>query len=907
MGMVKDPVCGMEIELTTAAGVRLHDGTTYHFCSQACMDRFDANPEQFLPSHVPSGTYRLEAGSATVGYNASAELSRVELRVQGLGKSDRGYTLIRDALLETPGVEEATVNPSRGIALVRFDPRVASVRSLVEAAERAGYPLGVAQTRIGIRNLRCASCVGFLEGELKATAGVLAATVNVGSQEATVDYLPEKTKLADLHRAIEAWGYLTEKPASEEDGDEQAKAHRSEYLRLIRRFWYAAIVSVPVLAISYSAYLPFLDSLTASLHFWLLVATAAATLPVLLWSGNDFFAGAWAALKHRSANMNTLVALGTAAAWLYSTVAILIPSIFPSGAAEPFYDTVGVVIALVVLGQALEVSAHGRTGEAITKLMGLQAKTATVVRDGREMEIAVEEVLVDDLVRVRPGEKVPVDGIVVEGSSTVDESMLTGESIPVAKGPGEEVIGGTLNKTGSFKFRTAKVGKDTALAQIVKMVQDAQNSKAPIARLADTVSGYFVPAVMILSVLTFVIWFNFGPVPRLVYALVTAVTVLIIACPCALGLATPISLMVGVGKGAEHGVLIRSGEALQAAQELDAIVLDKTGTITKGKPELTDVATEDGFARGELLRLAASVERSSEHPLAEAIVEGAKASGERISDAERFEAIPGHGVVAVVEGRRVALGNAKLMLREGIEPGTLETKASALAEEGKTPMFVGVDGKPAGVIAVADTVKEDSAEAIEELHQLGLEVVMITGDNARTANAIARKVKVDRVFAEVLPEEKAHNVRLLQAEGKRVAMVGDGINDAPALAQADVGLAIGTGTDVAIEASDITLIRGSLMGVVSAIAVSKATMRNIKQNLFGAFFYNGLGIPIAMGLLYPIFGVLLSPLIAGAAMAFSSVTVVSNANRLRTFRPRLSSSRPTRKSAKSTTAKGETT
>ncbi|MBI4769835.1 MAG: copper-translocating P-type ATPase [Chloroflexi bacterium] len=639
---------------------------------------------------------------------------------------------------------------------------------------------------------------------------------------------------------------------------------------------------------------------------------ALITLPVLFWSGSDFFTGAWAALKHRAANMNTLIATGTAAAWLYSVVAVLLPGIFPKGTSEPFFDVVAVVIALVVLGQALELRAKGRTSEAIKKLMGLQAKTARVIRDGQELDLPVEEVLVGDVILVRPGEKVPVDGVILDGSSAVDESMLTGESLPVSKKPGDEVIGATLNKTGAFRFKATKVGKDTALAQIVKMVQDAQNSKAPIARLADTVSGYFVPIVMILAVLTFVIWFDFGPQPQLIFALVTSVTVLIIACPCALGLATPMSLMVGIGKGAENGILIRSGEALQTAQALRTVVLDKTGTITKGKPELTDTIinpqspTPQGrFAVSNLqsqisnpksqisnlddvLRLAASVETVSEHPLAEAIVEGAKVRGIGLASPQDFAAVPGHGVIATVEGRRVVLGNLKMMQRENVTLGELEAQATALADDGKTPMYIALDGQAAGIVAVADTVKEDSAEAIAALHRMGIEVVMITGDNARTANAIARQVGVDRVLAEVLPEDKAYNVHLLQAEGKKVAMVGDGINHDPALAQADVGLAIGTGADVAIEASDITLIKGSLKGVVTAIEVSRATMRNIKQNLVGAFIYNALGVPVAMGLLFPFFGLLLSPLLAGVAMAFSSVTVVGNANRLRAFRPRFS-------------------
>jgi len=703
-----------------------------------------------------------------------------------------------------------------------------------------------------------------------------------------VEYLPEKTTLAQLKQAIETWGYKARPAISDEPVDNQQAEHEREYRRLMRKFWFAAIVSLPVLATAYPQYIPIVREWSAEMVRLAWIGAGLLTLPVLLWSGSDFFTGAWAALKHRSANMNTLIALGTGAAWLYSTVAVLFPSLFPEGASEPFYDVVAVVIALVVLGQALELRAKGRTSEAIKKLVGLQAKTARVIREGREADIPVEEVLVGDIVQVRPGEKVPVDGVIVEGGSAVDESMLTGESLPVSKKTGDEVIGATLNKTGAFKFRATKVGKDTALAQIVKMVQDAQNSKAPIARLADTVSGYFVPAVMILAVLTFVIWFDFGPQPQLVFALVTSVTVLIIACPCALGLATPMSLMVGIGKGAENGILIRSGEALQTAQALQIIVLDKTGTITKGKPELTDVLTmkNETMNDEQFLKWAASVETVSEHPLAEAVVEGAKARGLALAAPERFEAVPGHGVIATVEGRRVVLGNLKMMQRESVAPGELEAQAAHLADDGKTPMYVAVDNKAAGILAVADTVKEDSAEAIAALKKMGLEVVMITGDNRRAAESIARKVGVDRVLAEVLPEDKAHNVHLLQAESKKVAMVGDGINDAPALAQADVGLAIGTGTDVAIEASDITLIKGSLKGVVTAIEVSRATMGNIKQNLFGAFIYNVLGIPVAMGVLFPFFGLLLSPLIAGAAMAFSSATVVGNANRLRGFKPK---------------------
>jgi Cu+-exporting ATPase len=664
----------------------------------------------------------------------------------------------------------------------------------------------------------------------------------------------------------------------------------------MRKFWFAAIIAVPVMLVAYPElpwlYLPnlFVSQVSETLTRWLFVLSGIVTLPVMAYSGRQFFAGAWAAFKHHSADMNTLIALGTSAAWIYSSVAILVPGIFPKGTATPFYDVTAVVTALVVLGQALEVRAKGQTSQAIRKLLDLQAKTARVLRDGAdkehpiEVEIPVEEVLVGDVVVVRPGDKLPVDGEIIEGRSAVDESMVTGESLPVDKKPGDEVIGATVNTTGSFKFRATKVGKDTALAQIVKMVQDAMGSKAPIARLVDVVSSYFAPAVMIIAILTFLIWFNFGPSPVLSFAIVTAVTVLIIACPCAIGMAVPLSLVAGVGKGAEHGVLIRNGEALQTASQLKVLVLDKTGTITKGKPELTDTVPADGFETGALLRYAASADQLSEHPLAQAIVAGSKTQGVELVEPGEFEAIPGHGVETVVDGHQVLVGNAKLMRRQDIETAAVEPDVKRLQGEGKTAMYVAVDGKAAGVVAVADTIKEDSLQAIRVMREMGLEVIMLTGDNERTAQAIARQVGITRVLAEVLPEDKANEVHLLKKSGDKVGMVGDGINDAPALVEADVGFAIGTGTDVAIEAADITLMSGSLKGVAYAIEISRATMRNAKESLFGAFVYNSLGIPVAAGALFPFFGLLLSPIIAGAAMAASSVTVVSNANRLRFFK-----------------------
>src|SRR3990172_5927125 len=678
--------------------------------------------------------------------------------------------------------------------------------------------------------------------------------------------------------------------AADPETDLEAQANAKEYRSLVRKFWFAAAISIPVMLVAYPElswlYLPnlFVSAASENLIQWLFAISAIATLPVMAYSGRQFFTGAWAALKRHAADMNTLIALGTSAAWIYSTTALLVPGIFPKGTATPFYDVTAVVTALVVLGQALEVRAKGQTSQAIRKLLDLQAKTARVLRDGQEVQILAEEVLVGDVVVVRPGEKIPVDGEIIKGYSTVDESLVTGESLPIDKKVGDEVVGATLNTTGTFNFRATKVGKDTALAQIVKMVQDAMGSKAPIARLVDVVSSFFVPTVMIISILTFLIWFNFGPSPVLSFAIVTAVTVLIIACPCAVGMAVPMSLVAGVGKGAEHGVLIRNGEALQTASQLKIVVLDKTGTITKGKPELTDTVPAAGFDTETLLHYAASADQPSEHPLAQAIVQGARNRGAQLADPTNFEAVPGHGVETLVAGRKVLVGNAKLMARYSINTAEINGEVERLQGEGKTAMFVAIDGKAAGVVAVADKIKDDSVQAIRVMQEAGIEVIMITGDNERTAQAIARQVGIRRVLAEVLPQDKAQEVHLLKKGGIKVGMVGDGINDAPALAEASVGFAIGTGTDVAIEAADITLMSGSLKGVAYAIEISKATMRNAKQSLAGAFAYNTLGIPVAAGLLFPFFGLLLSPLIAGAAMAASSLTVVTNANRVRFFK-----------------------
>jgi Cu+-exporting ATPase len=593
--------------------------------------------------------------------------------------------------------------------------------------------------------------------------------------------------------------------------------------------------------------------------------------------------------------MNTLITVGTTAAFAYSVLVTVAPGLFPSEVREVYFEAVGVILTLILLGRLFEARAKAGTGEAIRKLIGLQPRTARVVRDGQEDEITIDEVQAGDVLAVRPGEKIPVDGEIVDGRSSVDESMVTGEPIPVTKGPGDAVIGATINQTGAFRFRATKVGKDTVLAQIIELVQQAQASKAPIQRLADLVASYFVPAVIFIAIGTFVLWFDFGPSPALTFGLVSAVSVLIIACPCALGLATPLSIMVGTGKGAEHGVLIRSAEALETAHKLHTVVLDKTGTITKGEPALTDVVSIGSPSESEFVRLIASAERSSEHPLGQAIVGGAEERGISLAEPSQFDSVTGRGIEARVDGRSVLVGTRQLLAERGVDVAALEEHAERLSEQGKTAIYAAVDGEPAGVVAVADTLKDDSSRAVGALRDLGLEVVMITGDNRRMGEAVARQVGIGRVLAEVLPQDKAGEIRRIQDEGKVVAMVGDGINDAPALAQADVGIAIGTGTDVAIEAADVTLVSGALDGVVTSVTLSRATMRNIKQNLFFAFVYNVLGIPVAAGALYAATGVLLNPMIAAAAMALSSLSVVTNANRLRTYRaPELPSTERTR-------------
>ena len=686
----------------------------------------------------------------------------------------------------------------------------------------------------------------------------------------------------ELAQAVPSSPEPREAPASGEDRETAATA--AEIADLTRRVLVGTLFTAPVLVAVMAEELFKVDWVPELLmNRWLQLVLIT---PVMAYTGWPIHRAGWLTLRHRAAGMDALITLGTCAAFAYSLVVTLSPTLLPEDVREVYFEAVGVILTLILLGRLFEVRAKAGTSEAIRILIGLQARTARVLRGGEEVDIPIEEVAVGDVVVVRPGEKIAVDGEVLEGRSSVDESMVTGEPMPAVKAPGDTVIGATVNQTGAFRFRAIKVGSDTMLAQIIRLVEQAQASKAPIQRLADAISGWFVPAVMAIAVATFAVWFVAGPSPALTLALVSAVSVLIIACPCALGLATPLSIMVGTGKGATAGILIRSAEALETAHRLDTIVLDKTGTVTVGKPALTDVVVVGDISQDALVALVASAERPSEHPLAAALVAGARGRGVAVAEPDAFDSMTGKGVTARVGGRRVLVGNGRLLADAGVATEPLEAAAERLSSEGKTPMLVAVDGRPAGVVAVADTLKPGSAAAVAALHHLGIDVVMMTGDNRRTAAAIARAVGIRRVLAEVLPEHKAAEVLRLQGEGRRVGMVGDGINDAPALAQADVGLAIGTGTDVAIESADITLIAGSLDGVVTAIALSRATMRNIRQNLFFAVIYNGVGIPVAAGALYPFFGLRLSPIIAAAAMAASSLSVVTNANRLRRWAPR---------------------
>ncbi|MCK5711070.1 MAG: copper-translocating P-type ATPase [Deltaproteobacteria bacterium] len=728
--------------------------------------------------------------------------------------------------------------------------------------------------RLYVSDISCAGCVDTIETALKSVPGVDEVQVNFADRSVVVS---GDVPVDILIQAISKSGY-TASIAEDKTDSERENKDLAHYKELLKKTVIAGIISLAIVAVTMLGLLPEITSFKGQVS-WGIVSLLA--LFVLTYAGGRFFVGALKSFKNHNANMDTLIAIGTGVAWVYSSFVVIFPDAVSEIARHVYFDTATLIITFINLGSALEMRARGKTSEAIKRLIGLQPKTARVLREGSEVDIPIEQVQMDDIVRVRPGEKIPVDGELTEGSSHVDESMLTGEPVPVSKKVGDEVVGGSVNKSGSFLFKATRIGEDTALSQIIEMVRKAQNAKPEIGRLADKVSSIFVPTVLIIAVLTMLAWFNFGPSPQLTYMLVTTMAVLIIACPCALGLATPISVMVGVGKAAEYGVLIRRGDALQQSGEISTVVLDKTGTITEGKPVVTALEPTSSWSEEKLLMIAASVETNSEHPLAEAVVEASKEKNVELKSVESFEAVSGYGVRAVYQQKTVLLGNRKLMQDSGVKLGSLLEMSEKLSKMGQTVIFVSVDGEAAGLLGISDPIKVDSKEAIKRLQDLGIKVVMLTGDNRATAQTVAGLVGVDDFIAEVLPQDKADQITKLQEKGEKVAMVGDGINDAPALAGSDVGFAIGTGTDVAIESADIVILQGSLLKVPEAMALSKATVTNIKQNLLGAFFYNTIGIPVAAGVLYPMFGILLSPVIAGAAMAMSSVTVVTNANRLR--------------------------
>jgi Cu+-exporting ATPase len=817
----------------------------------------------------------------------SKRTNKASIHITGMTCTSCARTVAK-GLSHTPGVEQADVNFTSEKASLEYDPDKVDLAGIKHTVSQLGYGVAAKKSIFPVAGMTCASCVARVEEALSGVPGVISAVVNLASEKATVEYL-EGTQVADMRRAVKEAGYELG-PEAQALEDVTAAAQR-EIRALRNRFVIAVILAAIIMVLGFGP--PFAGR---SYLLW------ALATPVQFWAGLRFYRGAWGALKHRTSDMNTLIAVGTSVAYFYSVIAVLFPGLFATNVLEPhlYFDTSATIIALVLVGRFLEARARGQTSEALKRLIGLQPKTALVVREGGQREIPIEDVRVGDVILVRPGGRIPVDGTVREGYSSVDESMITGESIPVEKKVGDEVIGATINKTGSFQFEATKVGKDTMLARIVRMVEEAQGSKAPIQRLADVIASYFVPAVIGIAIVTFIVWYFVGPSPALTFALLNFVAVLIIACPCALGLATPTAITVGTGKGAEHGILIRNGEALERAQQIRTVLLDKTGTLTRGEPVVTDIVAAASFSIEEVLRLAASVEQSSEHPLGEAVVRAALERKLELSLSTDFNAIPGQGVEALLEGKKLILGNLKFMTERGLSLNGLESKSAELLEQGKTAMFLGLDTQVAGIIALADTLKPGAREALQALHKMGIETAMITGDNRRTAEAIAREAGIDRVLAEVLPEHKAGEVRKLQEEGRVVAMVGDGINDAPALAQADVGIAIGTGADVAMETGDITLISGDVMGVVTAISLSKRTMRTIKQNLFWAFAYNTALIPVAAGVLYLAFGQtgvpsglrfilgdygFLNPMLAAAAMAASSITVVSNSLRLRRFKP----------------------
>ncbi len=830
---------------------------------------------------------------------------KIDIPVTGMTCAACASTIER-ALSKIAGIKNVVVNfPAERATIEFFDPdNPPALQSIIEVIKSEGYGAATARIDFAVTGMTCAACVGAVERALKELYGVLNITVNLAVEKASIEYIATIVSFEDFKRIVREAGYSAEQ-ITEEFVDKEQKKREEEFQILKKQFIISAILTVPVVIASMIP-IPLLSS-------WYVLFILAT--PVQFWSGMRFHKAAFWALRHRTTNMNTLISVGTTSAYIYSFTATFMPQLFFKGGITPhvYFDTSATIITLILLGRLLEAKAKGKTSEAIKKLIKLQPKTAMVIRDDIEKEILIDEVAIGDIIIIRPGERAPVDGEVVNGYSTVDESMLTGESMPVEKSIGDKVFGGTVNRTGSFRIRALKIGKETTLAQIIKLIEEAQGSKAPIQRLADKVASIFVPIVIGIAALTFLLWFILGPKPSLTISLMNFIAVLIIACPCALGLATPTAIMVGTGKGAEKGILIRDAQALELAHEMQAVALDKTGTITRGEPQVVEITIiGNDLLPDQALQVAASAEKLSEHPLGQAIVKKAKENNVNIIEPSEFSAVPGGGIKARISTEllvmskekavtskldnskfkiqdsnnnlslfTVLIGNEGMMQREGINVSTVKTLSEKISSNGRTPVFMAVNNEIKAIFSIADKIKEGSAEAVRSLKSMGIEVVMLTGDHQNTAQAIAQEVGINRFFAEVLPDQKVEIVRKIKSEGKITSMVGDGINDAPALAAADVGIAIGTGTDIAIEASDITLIKGNLKSVVDAVRLSKLTIKTIKQNLFWAFFYNVVGIPIAAGILYIFGGPLLNPMIASAAMAFSSVSVVSNSLRLR--------------------------
>ncbi|MBE0577864.1 heavy metal translocating P-type ATPase [Devosia sp.] len=825
----------------------------------------------------------------------SPKFPSTEFRVEGMTCASC-VSRVEKAIRAVPGVASANVNLATEKATVAFSSQP-DPQAVTAAIAKAGYTTPEETLELQVEGMTCASCVARIEKALAAVPGVTSAAVNLATERAVVRYPAGSVTRAALENAVRVSGYDVIKSAEGAKSDDAEERRAAEIGALGRALAVAATLTVPLFVMEMgSHYVP-------AIHMWIMTNIGMPTnlyiqfvlaTVVLFGPGLRFFRKGIPNLLRRTPDMNSLVVLGTSAAWFYSIVSTFMPSVLPSGTAYVYYEAAAVIVTLILLGRFLEARAKGRTSQAIKRLVGLQPKTARVIRNGTVVELGLEQVVVGDRIEIRPGDRVPVDGAVLEGDSYVDESMISGEPVPVRKTVGAEVVGGTINKTGAFTFAATKVGADTVLAQIIRMVEEAQGSKLPIQALVDNVTSWFVPAVIAAAVLTFAAWYVLGPSPALTFALVNAVAVLIIACPCAMGLATPTSIMVGTGRAAELGILFRKGEALQTLRSAQVVALDKTGTLTKGKPELTDLTVRTGFDRGEVLRLIASIETKSEHPIAEAIVAAAERDGLALSEVTAFDAEPGFGVAGTVSGKRVLVGADRAMAKAGIDVSEFAGVAGMLGDEGKSPLYAAIDGQLAAIIAVSDPIKETSVDAIRALHDLGLRVAMITGDNGRTAQAVAKRLGIDEVVAEVLPDGKVDAIKRLRAGNRVVAFVGDGINDAPALAEADVGLAVGTGTYIAIESADVVLMSGDLRGVVNAIAISKATIGNIKQNLFWAFAYNVTLIPVAAGILYPINGTLLSPILAAGAMALSSVFVLGNALRLRRFAAPLALTQETR-------------